>query len=105
MRRRLAGILLPALLVVAVLLPATAAVAAPEPEVESAAIVLAVEEIGENPGPDPNLDNDFAPADYEANFLWGAAVGLLVLIFLGAGALGGLYWLLVVRPKQRAGTR
>jgi hypothetical protein len=102
MRRRLAGILLPALLAVVALLPASAAVAAPA--ADDATVVLAVEEVGENPGPDPNLDNDFAPAPYESNFLWGAAVGLLVLVFLGAGALGGLYWLLVVRPKQRAGT-
>lgn len=60
----------------------------------------------EPPGPepaDPNASgNPAAPRNYDANFLWGAAVGLLVLTVLGIAGLAGLYYLLVVRPGQRA---
>lgn len=103
MRRRLVGLLLSALLVCSVLAPA-AAMAAP-----AAPVVLAAElEGGEAPGPEPapanDTENPAAPTDYEANFLWGAAVGLLALMVLGALALVGLYLLLVKRPRaqQRA---
>lgn len=62
-------------------------------------------EIPEEPGLDPMpvdaTDNPAAPPPYDANFLWGASAGLLVLTVLGLLALGGLYWLLVVRPGQR----
>lgn len=57
------------------------------------------------PGPAPSApdaaDNPAAPPEYEANFLWGAAAGLLVLVLVMVLALGLLYWLLVYRPRQR----
>ncbi len=104
MRRRLLG-LLPAVLLVAVLLPAAAAVASPA----ASTIFLATEAVGEGEGA-PGLQpseadaegNPAAPENYESNFLWGAAVGLLVLIVLGAVALGAMYLLLVVRPRREA---
>lgn len=103
MRRRLFAPLLSVVVAVALLVPA-AAIAAPS----TGSVVLAAEEGAEGegpPGPEPapadDTENPAAPPDYEANFLWGAAVGLLALMLLGALALGGLYWLLVVRPKQQ----
>lgn len=104
MRRRLVGLLLSALLAFSVLAPA-AATAAPEVHV-----ILATEaEHGEAPGPEPapadDTENPAAPTDYEANFLWGfGGVILLVMMILGALALGAMYVLLVKRPqaKQRA---
>lgn len=103
MRRRSVGLLLSVATALLFVLPATVATAAPAPS----AIVLAAEtggEGGQAPGPEPagpdDTENPAAPEDYEANFLWGAAVGLLALTILGAVALGGLYYLLVVRPKK-----
>jgi hypothetical protein len=106
MRRRLAGLLVLAAALTAFVLPASAAIAAPQ---QATTLLLATEAVGEGeplPGPEPagadDEDNAAAPDDYEANFLWGAAVGLLGLMLLGAVALGGLYYLLVARPKQQA---
>lgn len=103
MRRRLLAPLL-SLVVALTLVAPGAALAAPT----SSPVVLAAESGGEGeqgPGPEPMpadaTENPAAPDDYEANFLWGAAVGLLALMILGAVAVGGLYWLLVVRPKQQ----
>lgn len=103
MRRRLAGLLLPAILLVALALPAASAAAAPT---ETSTLLLATE-AGEGeglPGPEPSdpdaEGNEAAPQDYEVNFLWGAGVGLLFLMVLGAIALGVLYFLLVVRPQR-----
>lgn len=102
MRRRLFAPLLSVVVVASLLLPGIALASTAEDHA-----VLAAEpagEGGEAPGPEPagpdETDNPAAPADYEANFLWGAAVGLLALMILGALALAGLYWLLVVRPKR-----
>lgn len=68
--------------------------------------VGATESHGTPPGPEPReanaTDNEFRPLDYEQNFLWGAAVGLGALTVGGAGALAGLYWLLVQRPARQA---
>ena len=67
--------------------------------------LYATESHGEAPGLEPReanaTDNDFAPKDYEQNFLWGAAVGLGAMTIGGFGALGGLYWLVVQRPAQQ----
>ncbi len=104
--RRLLGLVLPALLAVTLLLPAAAASAAPV--AASTSLVLATEANPDAPAPglepmDPDdTENPAAPTDYEANFLWGAAVGLFALILLGALSLAGLYYLLVLRPRQRA---
>lgn len=107
--RRLTGPVLSGLLSVAiVLLP----VSAPALGDDGVPIVLAVEGEGEEPqGPEPmgpNEDptrNPAAPTDYEANFLWGAAVGLLALTVFAVAGVGGLYYLLVVRPRQRDDAR
>lgn len=107
--RRLLGLVLPALLAVTLLLPVSAASAAPAAEATS--LVLATEADPDAPPPglepmDPNdTENPGAPTDYEANFLWGAAVGLFVLLLLGALSLGLLYWLLVHRPRQKSASR
>lgn len=100
MRRRPARLLSAALLLVGLLLPGTAALALPA---VGGDVVLAVEEPGGEPqGPDPVPleDDEFAPTDYEANFLWGAAVGLLVIVLGIAGAIGAAYWFLVAKPRQ-----
>lgn len=53
-------------------------------------------------GPTPNLDNSHAPADYEKPWHFWAGVllaGVGVMAMLGVG---GGYYLLVLRPAQRA---
>lgn len=103
--RRLLGLVLPALLAVALLLPATAATASEA--AAPAALVLAVESDpdapapGLSPMPADATENPAAPEEYEAPFLWGAAVGLLALTLFLALTLGGLYYLLVHRPAQK----
>lgn len=95
--------------VLVVLLGATAVPAAPATALPDApsltgGAVLAVEEAEEPPGPEPSgpnaSGNPAAPQDYEANFLWGAATGLLALSVLGLLGLGGLYYALVIRPRR-----
>lgn len=99
-RRVLAAVVLAVLVVLAtpVLVPGAAtATAAPD-------LVVAVEEVDENVGPDvrgPNdADNAFAPSDLEANYLWGANWGLLVLIAVPFALMGLLYWLKVGRHQR-----
>ena len=107
---RLFGLVLSALLAVALLLP-VAASAAPLGDTAGAVVVLAAEEGGpEGPqGPEPrdpdDTENPAAPANYEAPFLWAASVGLLALAILGTLTLVGLYYLLVVRPRQKTSDR
>lgn len=103
MRRRLAGLLLSALLTLAVVLPAAPALA------DAGGLVLAAEATdgpAEPLGPEPrepnNTENPVAPAEYEPNFLWGAAIGLLAIALGTALLIGGLYYLLVLRPRQTA---
>ena len=64
----------------------------------------AVEEVTEDVGPEvrgPNdEDNAFAPSDLEANYLWGANWGLLVLTAFAFGVGGLLYWLKVGRFER-----
>lgn len=103
MRRLVPGLVLTLLLTLTVLAP-TAAFAAADVET-STTTVLAAEEGGEvgglEPG-DPNAeDNTYAPSEYEGNFLWGGAVGLLVLLAIGFGAMGGLYYLLVIKANEK----
>lgn len=111
--RRLLAIVLPAMLAVVLLLP-VAAGAAPLADAagDGAVVVLAAEEGGSPDGPqgpeprDPNdTENPAAPEDYEAPFLWAASVGLLALAVLGTLTLAGLYYLLVVRPRQKTSDR
>lgn len=100
--RRLLPVVPAMLLAVLLLVPATATAA---PAAPSQVTVLAVEGGEEGPvGPDPRGPNDpensHAPADYEANFLINAAVGLTALLLLLVVGLGGMYWLLVQRPRE-----
>lgn len=104
--RRLLPVVLATLLAMLLLVPATAAVASPAPAVaqDAAPVVLAAEGAGQGPvGPEPRGPNDAentnAPADYEPPFLINAAVGLAGLMLLLVVGLGGLYWLLVQRPR------
>lgn len=98
--RRLLPVVLATLLAALLLVPATAAVAAPPAQ----PVVVLAAEGGEGPiGPEPrgpdDPENTNAPADYEPNFLINAAVGLSALLILLALGLGGMYWLLVQRPR------
>jgi len=75
-------------------------------------IVLATE--ADPDAPPPGLDpkpagavddagndlNPFDPEHAEPNFLWGASVGLGVLMAGGFAFLGLLYWLMVLRPEK-----
>lgn len=67
-------------------------------------VTLAAEEGGEIEAPEPKgpneEGNEFAPVEYEPNFLWGAAIGLFALTAIAFLAVGGLYWLLVKRPRE-----
>lgn len=104
--RRLIGLLLPALLAVALLLPATAAHAAPAPQLDGPVLAAEVDPDAPPPGREPmdanNTENPAAPDDYEPPFVWAASVGLLALAIFGVLALAGLYYLLVHRPQQQA---
>ena len=105
MRRLVLGLLLPALMTAALLLPATAAAA--DAPADSGIVLLAAEGGGgELPGrqaPDPNdPENPNPPEEYEQNFLWGAAVGLTAGVVGLVLLLGGLYYLLVQRPRNKA---
>jgi hypothetical protein len=108
MRRVLTGLLLPALLSLLLIVPATAAAAEPVTIHSTDAILLATEGGGPLPGPtpqDPNASENFgAPPEYEAPFLWKASLGLLALVVGIVGLLGGLYYLLVLRPRRDAST-
>ncbi len=101
--RRLLSVVLATLLAALLLVPATAAVATPSASAAEV-VVLAADGGGEPAGPEPRApddpENTNAPADYEPPFLINAAVGLAALMVLLVVGLGGLYWLLVHRPRQ-----
>lgn len=103
-------LLLVGTLVACLTLLVAAAPAAAQPD--SSVLVVAAEgggeeaePIGPEPMPADATDNPAAPTDYEANFLWGAAVGLLALTVFALLAVGGLYYLLVARPRQHEDTK
>ena len=60
---------------------------------------------GRTPREPDSPDNPNPPAEYEENFLWGAGVGLAVLVIGLVLLLGGLYYLLVQRPRSKAQSR
>lgn len=100
MRRAVSGLILVVLLTCGLLLPAAAFAST-----ASQATLLATEggEVGGLTPQDPNsTDNEFAPAEYEGNFLWGGAVGILALLVVAVGGVGGLYYLLVVKAGEQA---
>lgn len=107
MRRVLTGLLLPALLSLFVLAPMATAVAV-EVDIYTADVLLLATEGGPLDGPtpgDPNAsENVGAPMEYEPPFIWKASVGLLALMVGIIGLLGGLYYLLVVRPGKSTST-
>lgn len=76
----------------------------PAAHAETGTRVVAVEEISEDVGPavrGPNdEDNEFAPREFEANYLHGANYGLLVGLVLLFALLGLLYWLKVGRYSR-----
>ena len=99
--RRLLPVVLAALLAALLLLPAGVAAAdttAVEQSVTTQQLLLATE--GEPAGPAPNPTSTNAPDDYEPPFLINAAVLLTALLLGLVVILAGLYWLLVVRPRN-----
>lgn len=103
--RRLA--MLPILLVVLLVTPLTAGVAAADvATVQGDQVLLATEAEGEPVGPPvrgPDDENNVgAPEDYEPPFLWAASVLLLGGALTLIGVLGLLYYGLVVRPQRKA---
>lgn len=88
MRRLLLGLVLSVVMLFALMGPAMATEAGPVGGLEPAE------------ANDP--DNEFAPGNYEGNFLWGGAVGLLFLVGVGFAGAGGLYYLLVVKANESA---
>lgn len=70
------------------------------------AVVLAVdatagEEGGRLPGPEPNLQNSFAPEEYEAPWTWWLGVVLTVVAVMITLGFGLAYYVLIHRPRQR----
>lgn len=111
--RRLIGLVLPTLLALALLAAPAAAQPADVDADEAGPIVLAAEAGDEGPGgPDPashdaedNLARELGGyGEMETRFTWGAAFLMLFLGAVGAALMGGLYWLLVHRPRQREGS-
>jgi hypothetical protein len=112
--RRLIGLVLPALLALLLLAVPAAAQAADD---GGADLLLAAEaedgEGGGGPEPMPRDAEDNPATDLggygelDTPFTWGAAFIMLFLGVVGLVALGGLYWLLVHRPRQKesAGAR
>lgn len=98
--RRLLPHVLAALLVALLLLPATLAHADTGPDPDAGTVVLAAEGGGEPAGPEPKLDSTNAPTAYEPPFLINAAYGLTALMVGLVVVLGGLYYVLVYRPRQ-----
>lgn len=110
MRRRLLGLVLPALL--AVLL--VAAPAAADGAAAEAPVVLAAEagegaDLGPDPRPREAEDNPATElggyGDLDTPFTWAASFILLAAGGFGVLVMLGLYWLLVKRPEdlERAG--
>lgn len=100
MRRFLETLLLPLVAVAAIWLPSVAAAdELPADRVQVATEGVGSEEPGLAPAGPNEADNPNRPEDYDPNFLWGAAVGLVVLGVIGIAALGGLYYLMVQRPR------
>lgn len=99
--RRLRALLLVVTLTLAVGLTAVPATAweAPPPAVQ-----LAVEEEpaedGELPGPEPDLENTFAPDEFETPWTWWMGVILTAVAVLSIGGVGLGYWLLVRRDES-----
>ena len=107
--RRLPSVVLATLVAALLLVPAPAAFAAGAttsgPAVADASdVVVLAAEGGAPQGPEPKGPNDTenanAPKQYEPPFLINAAVGLTALLLLLVVGLGGLYWLLVQRPRS-----
>lgn len=98
MRRRLATLLSAVLLSTAILLPA---VAAPAVAAETT-VVLATEASTEGLDPMSPDDeaNEFAPADYEANWTWRAGKVLLGAFLIVLLYVGLMYYLRVSRPAR-----
>lgn len=99
----MAGRRLRALLLVVTLTLAVGMTAVPATAWE-APVQLAVEEEpaegGELPGPEPDLENTFAPEEFEAPWTWWLGVILTAVAVLSIGGVGLGYWLLVRRDES-----
>jgi hypothetical protein len=109
--RRSIGLLLPALLALALLLAPAVAAADEGAAGAGGEVVLAAAGEPTGPVPQDRLQED-NPArelagyeDREVQFTWGAAWILLFLGVTGLIVLVGLYYLLVHRPAQEAASR
>lgn len=100
--RRLRALVLVLTLTWAVGLSAVPAAASEAPA--PPAMQLAVEgeggEGGELPGPEPDLDNTFAPEEFETPWTWWMGVMLTAVAVLSIGGVGLGYWLLVRRREE-----
>jgi hypothetical protein len=109
--RRSIGLLLPALLALALLLAPAVAAADEVVEVAEGDVVLAAAAEPTGPVPQDRLSEDNRARelagyeDRDIQFTWGAAWLLLFLGVTGLVVLVGLYYLLVHRPAQEAGSR
>ncbi|MDQ4131365.1 MAG: hypothetical protein M3133_10345, partial [Actinomycetota bacterium] len=56
---------------------------------------------GQLPGPEPNLQNSFAPEEYEAPWTWWLGVILTAVTVLLIATFGLAYYVLIHRPRQR----
>lgn len=107
--RRLTGLVLPALLALAVLAAPASAVDLAAGPLDEDVVVLAVEGEEGPGGPEPRSYNDednvardeAGYGELDVPFTWGAAFIMLFLGVAGIALMGGLYWLLVHRPRQQ----
>lgn len=122
--RRLTGLVLPALLALALLAAPAVAVADDVDALDDDVLILAEEDPADMLEEDEEAQLGPEPAPYDAEdnvaregagygeldlpFTWGAAFIMLFLGVVGITLMGGLYWLLVYRPskqKEAAGSR
>ncbi len=112
--RRLFGLVLATIVVLALFAPAAVAAASPTASSRDAAPILLAQGSSESgaepgslaPGPDPRgpnaSDNPAAPVDYEKPVIWAGSMIFLALGLLGAAGFAAAYLFFVVRPRRSA---
>ncbi len=106
LRGRLLGTLLTALVLVGLLSSAAAAAATAGHQLAVAQPTGQPAAAGDEqplPGPEPDPRTTFAPEQYEPPWTWWLGVILTGVTVVGVAAAGLGYWLLIARPRQRAG--
>lgn len=98
--RRLRALLLVVTLTLAVGLTTVPATASATPPAVRLAVEEGPGEGGDLPGPDPDLENTFAPEEFEAPWTWWLGVILTAVAVLSIGGVGLGYWLLVRRDDE-----